>query len=115
MADGEYRKTRQHPRFEVRALVDMTGSDVLLAHRIRNISLGGLCLETPSVEEIGTTVDLVINFPDLDGASFATRGEVAWAVREPPMEVGIRYVDLDDEKREILRRYLARVTPPSSD
>jgi hypothetical protein len=110
MGDGLERKGRQHPRYEVHALVDMTGSEVLLAHKIRNLSLGGLCLETPSVEEVGTTVDLVINFPELDGASVAMRGEVVWAVREEPMEMGIRYVDLDDGKREILMRFIARAT-----
>ena len=37
------------------------------------------------------------------------RGEVVWANREPPMDMGIRYVGLDDEKREELRLLIAQL------
>ena len=102
------RRAREFPRYEVSAYVDYTGSEVLLYHRIANISLGGICISSPSIEEVGTEVDLVINFPEL-GTSMATRGEVVWANREPPMDMGIRFTDLDDTKRETLRQYIARV------
>src|SRR5262249_34838353 len=65
---------RQFPRYEVNAYVDYTGNEVLLFHRLQNISLGGVCIQTSGVEEVGTVVDLVLNFPDLD-ASIAVRGE----------------------------------------
>jgi len=103
------RRTREFPRFEVSAHVDYTGSEVLLYHRIQNISLGGICIGTPSIEEVGTTVELVINFPELDGQSIAVKGEVVWANRDAPMDLGIRFLDLDEEKRGILRLYLQRV------
>ena len=47
---------RVHPRYEVTAYVDYTGSEVLLYHRIENISLGGICIQTTSVEPVGTVV-----------------------------------------------------------
>ena len=53
-------------------------------------------------------VDLVLNFPDLD-ASIAVQGEVVWANREPPMDMGIRYVDLDEERKDTLRKYINMV------
>jgi uncharacterized protein (TIGR02266 family) len=102
------RRTREHPRYEVSAYVDYTGTEVLLYHRIQNISLGGICISSPSIEEVGTVVDLVINFPEL-GTSLALRGEVVWANRESPQDMGIRYVEMDDEKRETLRQYINRV------
>jgi uncharacterized protein (TIGR02266 family) len=102
------RKTREHPRYEVSAYVDYTGSEVLLYHKIQNISLGGICISSPSIEEVGTVVDIVINFPELS-TSLALRGEVVWANREPPMDMGIRYVDMDDTKRETLKQYIHRV------
>ena len=105
MAESGERKERAFPRYEVNAYVDYTGSDVLLYHTIENISLGGICIRTPSVEDVGTEVDLVINFPELD-SQLELRGEVVWANREPPMDIGIRYVDLDDSRREMLRRYI---------
>ncbi len=102
------RRTREFPRFEVSAYVDYTGSEVLLYHRIQNISLGGICISSPSVEEVGTQVDLVINFPDLS-TSLSLRGEVVWANRAPPIELGIRFLDVDDRKRDTLRQYVERV------
>ena len=100
--------TREFPRYEVNAYVDYTGNEVLLFHRIQNISLGGVCIQTSGVEEVGTTVDLVLNFPDLD-ASIAVKGEVVWATREPPMDMGIRYVELDEERKDTLRKYINMV------
>jgi uncharacterized protein (TIGR02266 family) len=102
----EDRNQREHPRYEVNAYVDYTGTEVLLYHKIQNISLGGICIQTANVEEVGSVVDLVINFPELD-AQVALRGEVVWANREPPMDMGIRYVGMDDVKRETLRKYIA--------
>jgi uncharacterized protein (TIGR02266 family) len=107
MTEAE-RRTRAYPRYEVSAYVDYTGTEVLLYHRIQNISLGGICISSPSIEEVGTLVDLVINFPEL-GTSLAVRGEVVWSNREPPMDMGIRYVDMDDPKRETLKQYINRV------
>ena len=97
---------REFPRLELKAYVDYTGSEVLLYHKIQNISLGGICIESAAVEEVGTTVDLVLNFPDLE-ATIGVKGEVVWANREPPMDMGIRYIDLDDDRKDTLRRYLS--------
>jgi hypothetical protein len=46
------------PALEVNAYVDFTGNEVLPFHRIQNISLGGVCIQTAGVEEVGTLVDL---------------------------------------------------------
>jgi len=97
---------RAFPRLELNAYVDYTGSEVLLYHRVQNISLGGVCIHGASVEDVGTLVDLVVNFPDLD-ASIALRGEVVWANKEAPMDMGIRYIDLDDDRKDTLKRYLS--------
>lgn len=102
------RDKRQYPRYEVTAYVDYAGTEVLLYHRIENISLGGICIQTASIEDVGTIVDLLVNFPDLD-ASIAVQGEVVWANREPPMDMGIRYLDLDDDKKETLRKHLQSI------
>ena len=101
-ADG---RQRAFPRYEVNAYVDYTGQEVLLFHKIQNISLGGVCIQSAGVEEVGTTVDLVLNFPDLE-ASIAVKGEVVWVNREPPTDMGIRYLDLDDDRKDTLRKYL---------
>ena len=110
--DGSHE--RLSPRYEVTAFVDYAGGEVLLHHRIQNISMGGICIQSPSIEEVGSIVDLVVNFPDL-GRSLALRGQVVWANRQPPMDMGIRYVEMDDSKRAALREYLDRVAADDSD
>lgn len=104
----ETARARAHPRYEVQAYVDITGSDLLLYHRIQNLSLGGICIQTSTLEEVGSAVDVVLNFPDL-GSQVAIRGQVVWANREPPQDVGIRWVDLDEERRELLKKFIAMV------
>ena len=110
----ESSRERLFPRYEVSAFVDYSGHEVLLHHRIHNISMGGICIQSPSIEEVGSVVDLVVNFPEL-GRSLALRGQVVWANREPPMDMGIRYVEMDDKKRQALREYLDRVVPDGGD
>jgi uncharacterized protein (TIGR02266 family) len=105
---GQNQEKRQHPRYEVTAYVDYAGTEILLYHRIENISLGGICIQTSSIEEIGTLVDLLINFPDFN-ASVALQGEVVWANRESPMDMGIRFIELDQERRETLKKYIERL------
>jgi uncharacterized protein (TIGR02266 family) len=105
---SEKTDARQHPRYEVNAYVDYTGREVGLYHKVANISMGGICIQSSTVEDIGTIVDLVINFPDLN-ASIAVKGEVVWTNREPPPDMGIRYLSLDENRKATLRRYIGQV------
>ena len=106
MPPGDERP-RAYPRYEVQAFVDTTGNEVLLYHRVQNISLGGICIQSSVIEDVGTVVDVVVHFPELS-ATLALKGEVVWSNREPPMDMGIRYVDLDPDKKETLKKYLAQ-------
>jgi uncharacterized protein (TIGR02266 family) len=101
-------QARAFPRFEVDAYVDVAGPDILKYHRVQNISLGGICIQTVALAEIGSSVDVVVNFPDL-GAQLQLRGQVAWTNRTPPQDVGIRWVALDEERRELLKKYISMV------
>lgn len=98
---------RENPRYEVNAYVEYGGTEVLL-YRIQNISLGGICIQTPSLSEVGSKVDLVINFPEL-AAQVEVQGEVVWINRTDPKDMGIRYIDMDDRRRDTLRKYIERV------
>jgi uncharacterized protein (TIGR02266 family) len=96
---------RAYPRYEVNAYVDYAGKEVLLYHRIQNLSLGGISIQTPSVEQVGTSVDLVINFPELD-TNIQVSGVVVWANREHPQDMGIRFNELDENQKQLLRKYI---------
>lgn len=102
---------RAHKRIEVNAYVDYAGSEVVLYHRIENISLGGICIQAPTVEEPGALVDLVINFPELE-KTLDVKGEVVWVSRNAPHSMGIRFVDLDHSKSLVLETYLKTAGKP---
>lgn len=106
---NEVLRTRRHPRYEIDAYADVTGREVLLYHRIRNVSLGGMCLESPPVGEVGSTVEVTLNFPQLR-AEVSLEGQVAWVNSGSPVDMGICWIGLGDEERELLGRYLRRAT-----
>ena len=106
----EQRKT---PRYEVSAFVDCTGSEVYLRHKVINVSIGGVCIQCDAAEEIGTEVELLIHFPDIN-VSVPLRGQVVWANRSHPIDMGIRFVNLDDKKQESLRQYLQKAQQASA-
>ena len=104
---GQGEGRRQHPRYNVTAFVDYTGS-IRFTERVQNISLGGICIHTPHVEKPGTVVELRVRFPDLD-ATFSARGEVVWVNDRELMDTGIKFLDLDAEHQGMLQRYLEAV------
>lgn len=104
MTEGEYPTRRQYPRHKVTAFIDYAGNGEF-AHRVENISLGGVCIHTAVLEEVGTTVDIVIKFPSLD-AKFTTEGEVAWVNADELGDMGIRFIGLDAAARQQLQQLI---------
>lgn len=102
---SDNKQNRRFVRIETDALVDYTGSEILLFHKIENLSLGGLSIHTPTLEEVGTNVFLALNFPDLNEA-IEVEGEVVWVHEEDPKEMGIRFFGLTDAAKAVLQRYI---------
>jgi len=99
---------RRYPRIEANAYVDYTGEEVLLFHTIENISLGGISIIAPSVEEVGTLVELVVNFPEED-IQLDCVGEVVWSHEGEEGRMGIKFINLSDEEKLKLKEYLAQI------
>jgi hypothetical protein len=93
---------RADPRYEIDAGASLTGTS---PQRIQNLSLGGICIQTETPPEVGAAVDVVLHFRT--GEDLALRGQVVWVNRQPPEDVGIRWLDLDPARRELLSRHLA--------
>lgn len=92
-------------RIKADVQVDYLGTHVVLYHRVLNLSIGGICIESPSVEAVGKVVRLSLNFPDLH-RSIDVEGEVVWANQEPPQDMGIRFRELSDADKETIRAYV---------
>ena len=96
---------RVYPRFEVQATVDLQGENLLLFHKIENISLGGLSLFAPEPEPVGSVVEIVINFPE-DDSEILVQGEVVWISENPCCLIGVRFLNLTGWNRERLNRFI---------
>ena len=77
----------QPKRIQTDVIVDYRGTHVVLFHKVRNLSIGGICIESPSVEPVGKRVSLSLNFPELNKA-LEVEGEVVWANEEAPSDMG---------------------------
>ena len=100
----EERRNRPN-RIQTDVLVDYRGTHVVLYHRVRNLSIGGICIESPTVEPLGKVVSLSLNFPDLH-QTIEVNGEVVWANEEPPRDMGIRFMDLDEKQMDTIKAYI---------
>lgn len=96
---------RRSPRIRTDAMVDIAGTDVLLYHRISDISLGGICLESRVAEPVGTDVELTINFPDMN-AYIETSGTVVRVDKGDRPVMAIQFTGLSEDANKLLERYL---------
>lgn len=96
---------REHIRFETDALMDYTGSEILLFHKIENLSLGGISIRTATPEALGTKAYITINFPDFN-ESVEVEGEVVWVNHDEPKDMGVKFIDLTESDKTILRKYI---------
>lgn len=100
-------RARTHDRVRVAACADVTGSDVLLYHRIRDISEGGMSFGAARMDPVGSQLDVLLTFPRTE-AEVPVKAEVAWIADEAAERlVGLRWVDLAPEERAHLRKHIA--------
>ena len=98
---------RSHDRFRVAACADVAGSDLLLYHRIEDLSEGGMCFASPRPDAVGASIDVTLTFPRTE-TEIPVKGQVVWvAEEEQERRVGLRWVELSAEERIELRTHIA--------
>ncbi|MET0593282.1 MAG: PilZ domain-containing protein [Polyangiaceae bacterium] len=101
---------RQHNRVTLSAVVDLSSEDNFYAGAARDISVGGLYVESATAVPIGTEVTAILRLPS---KVLSLRAEVVWSVAKGAQTVGmgLRFVNLPSlAKREIEAFMLQR--PP---
>lgn len=100
-------ENRRSIRIRTEALVDVTAdAEVLLFHRIRDLGEGGLSIDFPTLEPLGTELDLSLSLPGTD-ETLELVGVVVRASETPVRHLGIRFQGVTPLQQEALRRYLA--------
>jgi uncharacterized protein (TIGR02266 family) len=97
---------RETPRIHCDARVDYgSTTEVVLDHKLENLSLGGACLRVSFGQPVGTPITLFISIPG-DEDPIKVDGIVVWSNDTEPRDVGIRFVRLSPEDLQRLKRYV---------
>lgn len=98
---------RVNTRFEV-AVKDAGDMKRLF---IKNISGGGMYIETTQLHPVGKKLELDLALPD-SGKVIQTMVEVAWAnpkvVGDLPPGMGVRFINLSEPDRKLIQRLVAQ-------
>jgi uncharacterized protein (TIGR02266 family) len=92
---------RQHSRATISAVVNLSSEDNFYAGAARDISVGGLYVETEAGLPIGTEVTALLKLPS---KVLSLRAEVVWSVAKGSKTVGmgLRFLNMPaPAKREI--------------
>jgi hypothetical protein len=95
-------EARIHPRLRLNVAADVIGEEVMLAHPVDDISLGGCRFVGPAWEAQGSELQLVIAFP-ASGAAVPVAGLV---VRANERDMGVRFHEITDEQKWALRKHI---------
>jgi uncharacterized protein (TIGR02266 family) len=102
---------RRHTRISLGVSVDVTSGSNFFVGRTRDLSMGGLFIETPVPLPIGSVVavDLLLN-----GKKHALAATVAWALDRPGGEtvgVGVSFNDLTPRARNAILAFMKQRAP----
>jgi len=109
-ATSELRKT---PRVPVNILIQYQTPDQFFQDYIKNVSLGGLFIETESPLPVGTKLNIPFSLPEMKNP-IITDGIVVHAMKvgkkaKPAAGgMGIRFSDLNNKCKQSLESYLQR-------
>ncbi len=105
---------RTAPRILARILVDYESDNTFLFDYSRDISEGGIFIETDSPLDEGSEVRLRFSLPDIDHV-FNVKGRVAWINTKDDKRrkdigngMGVEFISLADEDKAILSDYVTR-------
>jgi uncharacterized protein (TIGR02266 family) len=101
------KENRHHPRLSIAVDVDVGSGSNFYAGRTRDISLGGLFVETDVPLPIGTLIDVKVKLPK---TTFTLPCEVMWMLSDRAKNtvgVGIRFVELTHAAKRAIEAFMA--------
>lgn len=99
------------PRYEVSARSEHTAhvdSQSYQPQKLLNLSPASLSFQCDTPSQIGAEVEVSLDLPELN-ATLPLRGQVVWANRAFPSDMGLRLLGVTQQQRDVLERFLQRV------
>ena len=109
------KERRRHPRVSIAIEVDVQSEHNFYVGRTRDISVGGLFLETTIGIDIGARVGLNLT---LDGRKFKLEGEVMWTLAMDDgvtSGVGVSFVTLAPAAKRAIEAFMKKREPEGID
>ena len=103
---------RKHPRVLLRALVDYESEDTFLYDYSKDLSQGGLFIQTDKPLKVNETIDLKFSLPDI-AKVFEVKGQVRWVNPESVgglmKGMGIAFQELSPEDKKLIQNYVLKM------
>ena len=101
---------RQHARATISAVVNLSSPDNFYAGDARDISMGGLYVESSSAIPIGTEVTAILRLP---AKALSLRAEVMWSVTTESKTVGmgLRFINLPASAKKEIEAFMLTRAP----
>ncbi len=98
------RDRRRHERFEIQIEGTFGASTILFTDLVKNISLGGMCINSPKKIEPGTHINIIIP----SRPPFKIKGKVVWNKREGlNYNLGIEFITRSEEQNAAVRQLIS--------
>jgi len=108
MSDSKIER-REHPRVLMRALVDYESQDTFLYDYSRDLSEGGLFIQTDKPLAIGEVITLKFTLPNVDKV-FEIAGIVRWtnpdSVEGLLKGMGVEFKDVCESDKKLIEDYV---------
>jgi uncharacterized protein (TIGR02266 family) len=107
------KENRKHPRVSIAVDIDLRSEHNFYAGRTRDISLGGLFIDTDIGLPIGSSVDVKLA---LDSDEFTLSCEVIWALTDEARRtvgIGLRFLELPGEASRAIEAFMGKRKPMS--
>jgi len=105
------KESRQHPRISIAVDVDVRSASNFYAGRTRDLSLGGLFVETDVGLPIGVEIEVKLKLPK---GAFALSGEVVWSLSDRAMGtvgIGVRFLELSSGAKRAINEFMEIRSP----
>lgn len=101
---------RQHPRLSVKVEIDFTSDHNFYSATTRDVSVGGVFLETNLALKIGTKIEIELKFLKRRAK---IEGEIAWQLMEGDevVGVGVRFGHVPAAAEKSIRAFMALRDP----
>jgi uncharacterized protein (TIGR02266 family) len=107
---GTLKESRQHPRVSIAVDVDVSSGSNFYAGRTRDLSMGGLFVETDVGLPIGAQIEVKLNLP---AGKFKVPCEVVWQLSDKrhTVGVGVRFLQLSQAAARAIESFMSLRSP----